>query len=372
MAPGANRRRGRNTERDRLSIPLHGTIGILGGGQLGRMLALAAAELGFKTHIFAPEADSPAAQVSAAFTQASYEDTAALGAFAAAVDVITYEFENIPAATVRHLARLKPTFPSADALEITQDRLKEKDFVRSLGGGTAPYRAVDSVDDAQAAAAELGLPLVLKTRRFGYDGKGQVIVRRPEDLAAGVAQLGTRDLIAEGFVAFEREVSVVLARGQDGRVAAYPLVENRHEHHILAETIAPADASPALAQAAEALARQIIEKLQYVGVLAVEMFVVGDGVLVNELAPRVHNSGHWTLDACAVSQFEQHIRAICGLALGDPTPHSRAVMRNLLGDDIFQGPTLLAEPNACLHDYGKREARPGRKMGHVTWLYPLK
>lgn len=355
-----------------MSAPPHGTIGILGGGQLGRMLALAAAELGYKVHIYAPETGSPAAQVSASFTQAAYGDTAALDAFAALVDVITYEFENIPAATVRHLAVLCPTFPSADALEITQDRLKEKDFVRNLGGGTAPYRAVDSVDAAQAAAEQLGLPLVLKTRRLGYDGKGQVIVRQLDGLAGAVAQLGGKDLIAEGFVPFDREVSVVLARGQDGTVVTYPLVENRHEHHILAETIAPAEASPALAQAADALARQIIEKLDYVGVLAVEMFVLGEGVLVNELAPRVHNSGHWTLDACAVSQFEQHIRAICGLPLGDPAPHSRAVMRNLLGDDIFQGPALLAEPHACLHDYGKKEARPGRKMGHVTRLYPLK
>lgn len=352
-------------------IPPHRTIGILGGGQLGRMLALAAAELGYRVHIFAPEADSPAADVAAAFTRAPYEDTAALDRFAKAVDVATYEFENIPTATVRHLAASIPVFPDADVLGITQDRLREKDFVTAAGAKTTAYAPVDSVGDAVAAAKTLGLPLVLKTRRFGYDGKGQRIVRDAEEIAPAVAALGGVNLIAEAFVVFEREVSVVIARGQDGAMAAYPVVENRHEHHILAETIAPADVSYKLAAVADAVARAIAEKLRYVGVLAVEMFVVGDEVLVNELAPRVHNSGHWTIDACAVSQFENHIRAICGLPLGVAAPHSRAVMQNLLGEDIGRYAEFLAEPNARFHDYGKREARAGRKMGHVTRLYPL-
>lgn len=352
-------------------IPPHSTIGILGGGQLGRMLALAAAELGYKVHIFAPEADSPAADVAAEFTCAPYEDIAALDRFAAAVDVATYEFENIPTATVRHLAASIPVFPDSDALEITQDRLREKEFVSTAGAKTTAYAAVDSVADAVAAAEKLGLPLVLKTRRFGYDGKGQRIVRDKSEIAPAVTALGGVNLIAEAFVAFEREVSVIIARGQDGAMAAYPVAENRHEHHILAETIAPADASPQLAASADQVARAVAGKLRYVGVLAVEMFVLGEEVLVNELAPRVHNSGHWTIDACAVSQFENHIRAICGLPLGSPAPHSRAVMQNLLGDDIGRYAEFLAEPNARFHDYGKREARAGRKMGHVTRLYPL-
>ncbi|WP_274944570.1 5-(carboxyamino)imidazole ribonucleotide synthase [Govanella unica] len=346
-------------------------IGIMGGGQLGRMLAQAAAELGYRCHIYAPAGDNPAFAVAAEATVADYSDGEALAAFAAKVDVVTYEFENIPVEAVELLAAIRPVFPDARALGVTQDRMAEKDFITAAGGRTAPYAAVDTVRDAEAAMAKFGLPLVLKTRRFGYDGKGQVIVREAAALGDAVAKLGTTGLIAEGFVSFERELSVVLARGQDGAIAAYPLVENRHVDHILDETIAPAEASPELLQKAEAVARAIIAELKYVGVLAVEMFVTGDGIIVNELAPRVHNSGHWTMDACAVGQFEQHIRAICGLPLGDPRPHSRAVMKNLLGDDIGRWAEFLGEPGLCFHNYGKAEPRPGRKMGHVTRLTPF-
>lgn len=360
-----------NKAKSVIVTPPRKTIGILGGGQLGRMLAQAAAEFGYRCHIYAPAGDNPAFEVAAEATIGAYDDHAALARFAATVDVVTYEFENIPVPAVELLAATRPVFPDARALGVTQDRLAEKDFINGAGGRTAPYAAVDSLADAEAAMARLGLPLVLKTRRFGYDGKGQVIVREAASLAAAVTRLGTTGLIAEGFVPFEREVSVVLARGQDGAVAAYPLVENRHVDHILDETIAPAVADPALLEQARRVATGIITELQYVGILAVEMFVVGDAILVNELAPRVHNSGHWTMDACAVSQFEQHVRAICGLPLGDPRPHSRAVMKNLLGADIDRWREFLDEPGLCFHAYGKAEARPGRKMGHVTRIAPL-
>ncbi len=351
--------------------PPRKTIGILGGGQLGRMLALAAARLGYRCHIYAPEAESPAFDVAAA-TVAGYDDMAALDAFAAAVDVVTYEFENIPVSAVERIAGKTPVFPSADVLRVTQDRLHEKDFCTAAGARTAPYMAVDNAADGEAAAARLGLPLVLKTRRMGYDGKGQILVKTAEELAPAVERLGGRDLIAEGFVRFEREISVVLARGQDGAIAAYPAVENRHRNHILDETIAPAEIAPELAERAVETAGRIAGKLDYVGVIGVEMFVTDDDILINELAPRVHNSGHWTIDACVASQFEQHVRAICGLPLARPEMHSRAVMKNLLGDEIERWRELLPEPLLCFHDYGKREARPGRKMGHVTRLIPLK
>ncbi len=354
-----------------MSLPRGGTIGILGGGQLGRMLALAAAQLGYRCHIYDPDADAPAKQVSAGATTAAYNDEAALAAFAASVDVATYEFENIPVESVRLLGEKISVLPGPQALEVAQDRVAEKDFVRAAGGHTAPYRAVDHEDDARAAAKALGYPFVLKTRRFGYDGKGQAVVEDGEAIAAAMAQLGGENLIAEGFVEFERELSVVLARGASGKVALYPVVENRHKDHILDETVAPADIDDALGELAKSVARAIADRLGYVGVLAVEMFDVDGGVLVNEIAPRVHNSGHWTLDACAMSQFEAHIRAVAGLPFADIGMHSRAVMKNLLGEEILNRDDLLGEPNLCFHDYGKAEAREGRKMGHVTRLYPL-
>ncbi len=349
-------------------------IGILGGGQLGRMIALAAAPLGYRCHIYAPESDPPAAQVSERFTRADYTDIAALQAFAAEVDVVTYEFENIPVEPVAALAQLIPVRPGVDALRITQDRLFEKDFANRHDAPTAPYHAVTSLADLEAAIARLGLPLILKTRRMGYDGKGQVRIDKADQAEAALKQLGSDLLIAEGFIPFEREISVVLARGLDGSIASWGPVENIHRHHILWRSYAPAALDEALMAEANAMARRLAEGLNYVGVLAVEMFVLPENrqrrILVNELAPRVHNSGHWTMDAALTSQFEQHVRAICGLPLGSAERLADAVMENLIGDEVNAWPALLAEPNARLHLYGKAEARPGRKMGHVTRLYP--
>jgi len=346
-------------------------IGILGGGQLGRMLALAAAPLGFRCHVYDPDPGAPAKAVTDLATEAAYTDEAALDAFAASVDVVTYEFENIPVAAVERLTERVPVWPGARALGVAQDRLAEKDFVNSVGGRTAPYYPVESEEDGREAGRRLGYPYVLKTRRFGYDGKGQVKVADSEAVAASVAQVGGKDLIAEGFIPFERELSVVLARGQDGAIRSFPVVENKHRDHILDETIAPADVSAELGGEASRIAETLIRELDYVGVLAVEMFEVEGRVLVNEIAPRVHNSGHWTMDACAVGQFEAHIRAITGLGLPNIGMHSRAVMKNLLGDEIHDRDDLVQEENLRFHDYGKAEARPGRKMGHVTRLYPL-
>ena len=347
------------------------TIGILGGGQLGRMMALAAAALGYRCHIYCPEADSPAAQVSAAATVAAYDDRAALDRFAAEIDVATLEFENIPVATVDHVARKVAVHPGAGVLRITQDRLLEKDFIRKAGGGTADYAAVDSLGDLQAALKRLGAPAILKTRRMGYDGRGQVKIGSVAEAEAAWQQLAPQPCILEAFVPFAAECSVIVARGQDGATAAYVPVENRHEHHILSATLAPARLAPATMQAADALARRIAGELGVIGLLAVELFVGADGgILVNELAPRVHNSGHWTIEGCHTSQFEQAIRCAAGLPLGDPAAHCDAIMRNLIGSQIDDVPALLADPRAKVHLYGKTEARPGRKMGHVTWRYP--
>lgn len=351
------------------------TIGILGGGQLGRMIAMAAARLGYRCHIYAPEADQPAAQVCERVTRADYTDTAALEAFAGAVDVVTYEFENIPVEPVTMLADLVPVRPGVAALRITQDRLFEKDFCNKHDAPTAPFRAVSSLKDLEAAIAQLGLPLILKTRRMGYDGKGQRRIDRADQAAQAYAELRSDLLIAEGFVPFEKEISVVLARGLDGSIESFGAVENIHRHHILWRSFAPAGIDAGLATKAEAMARRLAQGLDYVGVLAVEMFVVpeasGARVVVNEMAPRVHNSGHWTLDAAITSQFEQHVRAVCGLPLGSAARLADAVMENLIGDEVDAWPSLLAEPGSKLHLYGKAEARPGRKMGHVTRLYPL-
>jgi 5-(carboxyamino)imidazole ribonucleotide synthase len=346
------------------------TIGILGGGQLGRMLAMAAARLGYHCHIFAPEADPPAAEVAQRFTRADYTDAAAMAAFATACSVVTYEFENIPLAPVAAVAGLVPVRPGVDALRITQDRIFEKDFCNSRDIPTAPWRKVGSVADLEAAIDALGLPLVLKTCRMGYDGKGQVKLTKREDAAAAFAALKSDHLIAEGFVAFRRELSVVLARGLDGSIASWGPVENIHRDHILWRTHAPAAFAPALAAEAERIAASLAEGLGYVGVLAVELFDCGDRILVNEMAPRVHNSGHWTMDGAVTSQFEQHIRAICGLPLGSSESLYDTVMENLIGEEINDWPRLLAEPAAKLHLYGKAEARPGRKMGHVNRLFP--
>ncbi|WP_375463229.1 5-(carboxyamino)imidazole ribonucleotide synthase [uncultured Methylobacterium sp.] len=354
------------------------TLGIVGGGQLGRMIALAAAGYGLKVHVYCPDADSPAFDVAALATCAAYDDAEALTRFARSVDVVTYEFENIPRGTADLLARHAPLHPSAAALATTQDRLAEKDFVNRLGIPTAPFRAVDTPDDLARALDAIGRPAVLKTRRFGYDGKGQRIIRTEadSDRNALFAEFGGAPLILEGFVGFEREVSVVAARAADGGFAAYDLCENEHRDHILAATRVPAPGlSSETARAALAMAQRIADALDYVGVLAVEMFLVrapdgSEGLVVNEIAPRVHNSGHWTIEGARTSQFAQHVRAICGWPLGDAsrTGGMRVEMRNLIGGEAEAWSTLLAEPGAHLHLYGKGEARPGRKMGHVTRL----
>ncbi|MCS0497527.1 5-(carboxyamino)imidazole ribonucleotide synthase [Ancylobacter sp. MQZ15Z-1] len=350
------------------------TIGILGGGQLARMIALAAAPLGLKTHIFAPAGDNPAFQVADAHSSAAYDDLAALEAFARTVDVVTYEFENVPVATAGHLESFVPVHPGPRALGITQDRLEEKSFVAGLGIRTAPFAAVDDEAGLEAALATVGRPAVLKTRRFGYDGKGQVMIREGDDASAAFAAIGRHPAILEGFVPFEREVSVVAARTADGRFAAYEVTENEHRHHILHRSTVPADVTPAVEASASAIARHIGGALGYVGVFAVELFLVVEGgeqaVIVNEIAPRVHNSGHWTLDGAVTSQFEQHVRAIAGWPLGAVERLGRVEMTNLIGDEADTWHEVLAEPGAHLHLYGKAEARPGRKMGHVTRIRP--
>jgi 5-(carboxyamino)imidazole ribonucleotide synthase len=350
-----------------------GTIGILGGGQLGRMTAMAAARLGYRCHVLAPEAEAPAADVAAAWTRADYGDDAALDRFAAAVDVATLEFENVPVAALERLARRVPVRPGPGVLAVTQDRVAEKDRLRAMGAPVTGYAPVDGPADLGRALRAFGGRGVLKTTRLGYDGKGQLLLGGPgggPSPEEALARLGGPPLILEAFVDFALELSVVTARGTDGRQASYPAVENRHERHILATTTAPARVPPEVAAEAVALAERIAGGLGVVGLLAVEMFLTRDGrLLVNELAPRPHNSGHWTIDACAVSQFEQQVRAVCGLPLGDPAPLADAVMENLIGaEGVARWPELLAEPGARLHLYGKGEARPGRKMGHVTRL----
>jgi 5-(carboxyamino)imidazole ribonucleotide synthase len=347
------------------------TIGILGGGQLGRMTALAAARLGYRTHVFAGEDDAPAAQVSSAATIAPFSDASAVARFAAAVDVATCEFENVPAAAVRRVAAKRPVLPMPAIIETTQHRLREKDFLLSIGVATTEYREIPGPEALPAASRELGLPAILKTVRFGYDGKGQVMLTRETGPAEAWHRMGGTLGILESFVDFACEISVIVARGHDGSIAAYPAVENRHRNHILHTTLAPATVAPETAAEADAIARHIAERFDLVGLLAVEMFVTRDGkILVNELAARPHNSGHWTIDACLTSQFEQLVRAICSLPLGSTERHSDAVMTNLIGRDVAKWRAALDEPGAKLHLYGKNTIRPGRKMGHVTKLLP--
>lgn len=349
------------------------TIGILGGGQLARMLALAAAPLGLGVHVYAPEADSPAFAVVARHTVARYDDEAALAAFAATVDAVTYEFENIPVETVRFLEARVAVRPGARALQVAQDRLEEKSLARRLGALTAPYAAVLTADDLTRALGDIGAPAVLKTTRLGYDGKGQAKIRTAADAGAALAAMNGQQAILEGFIDFRLEISVVAARGHDGAFAAFDPTENEHRNHILHRSIAPANVTSATAERAVAIARSIADALDYVGVLGVEFFVVGAGaaerLIVNEIAPRVHNSGHWTQDGAVTSQFEQHMRAVAGWPLGAPTRLGAAAeMINLIGDEVDQWATLSADPRAKLHLYGKRESRPGRKMGHVNRL----
>jgi 5-(carboxyamino)imidazole ribonucleotide synthase len=346
------------------------TIGILGSGQLGRMLALAAARLGFRCHIFAPDRDSPAFDVVRESTRADYDDEQALARFAENVDVVTYEFENIPAETAAFLAPLVPVLPDPKVLATTQDRVAEKDFILGLGIGTAPYAAVATAAELSDALDRIGRPAVLKTRRFGYDGKGQAAITKEIAPEAAWREVGAQPSILEAFVPFAREVSVVAARAADGRVECFDLTENEHRDHILKVSRVPAAVSDATAHEARRIAETIAHRFGYVGVLAVEMFVLRDGaLLVNEIAPRVHNSGHWTLDGASVSQFEQHIRAVAGWPLAKPIRKGRVEMTNLIGHEVDDYRKWLIIPGTAVHLYGKIAVRPGRKMGHVTRLF---
>lgn len=361
------------TTPDLPALPPGSTIGILGGGQLGRMLALAAARLGLKTHIYCPDPDSPAFDVTPLKTVAGYGDETALAAFADAVDVVTYEFENVPAATAEFLAARKPLRPGANALAISQDRLAEKRFISSRNIAVAPFRPVETLADLETAIAELGLPAVLKTTRMGYDGKGQRIIRKAEEAAAAFAALSPKPLVLEAFIPFEKEISVVVARNGQGEVRPFDAAENVHADHILKTSTVPADIPPMLARQAAMAATAIVIALDYVGVLGVEFFVVpGESrpsLLVNEIAPRVHNSGHWTEAVCVTDQFEQHIRAVAGWPLGDPTRLADVVMENLIGAEADDLADRLG-PGLRPHLYGKAESRPGRKMGHINRVMP--
>ncbi|MBC7131603.1 MAG: 5-(carboxyamino)imidazole ribonucleotide synthase [Roseovarius sp.] len=342
------------------------TIGILGGGQLGRMLSVAASRLGFKTCIYEPAADCPASHVSQAHIKAGYDDAAALTRFGESVDVITYEFENIPAEALDLLEGLAPVRPGRRALKASQDRLVEKAFLSDIGLTTAPFAAVDDADDLAEALADIGTPGLLKTRRLGYDGKGQARINAPEEAGAALAAMNGHPAIYEGFIDFSHEVSVIAARGLSGEVACYDPGENVHEGGILRSTTVPARLSAAQRADAVLLAGRILNALGYVGVMGVELFVTPAGLIVNEIAPRVHNSGHWTQAGCAIDQFEQHIRAVAGWPLGDGARHSDVVMENLIGSDMDRLPELMRDPRASLNLYGKAEVREGRKMGHVN------
>ena len=347
-------------------LPQGANIGILGGGQLGRMLAVAASRLGLKAHIFEPGANPPAGQVADQVTTASYEDEAALRRFAQSVDVITYEFENIPTSALDILEQIRPIHPGRRALAISQDRLSEKEFLTGLGLKVAPYANVTSAAEAEAAAQSIGTPSILKTRRMGYDGKGQVRLKNVSDMEQAWQAMQGAPSVLEGFINFSHEVSVIAARASDGQVACYDPGENVHREGILHSTTVPASLSAAQRMDAVLLAGQILNALDYVGVMGVELFVTADGLIVNEIAPRVHNSGHWTQNGCDICQFEQHIRAVAGWPLGDGSRHSDMRMENLIGADMDRVPELR-KTNAALHLYGKSEVKPGRKMGHVNF-----
>ncbi len=351
-------------------LPQGAVIGILGGGQLGRMLSVAAARLGYRTHIYEPAQNPPAADVAHHVTTAPYSDHHALTAFAAGVDVITYEFENIPTAALDLLEARRPIRPGRRALAISQDRIAEKDFLSGLGLTTAAYHPVQTTADLDQALARIGTPAILKTTRLGYDGKGQARIKTAADADAAFAAMQGAPAVLEAFIDFTHEVSVIAARGLSGDVSAYDPGENVHKSGILHTTTVPARLSTAQRSDAVLIAARILAALDYVGVLGVELFVTPGGFIVNEIAPRVHNSGHWTQNGCAVDQFEQHIRAVAGWPLGDGSRHADVKMLNLIGDDITQLPDLARQSGTALHLYGKTEARAGRKMGHVNHILP--
>ena len=349
-------------------LPTGATIGILGGGQLGRMLAVAAARLGLRTHIFEPGANPPAADVAHSVTTAPYDDTAALKAFARSVDLVTYEFENIPTEALDTIEAITPIHPNRRALGTSQDRLVEKNFLQDIGLKVAPFADITDAASLDAAIATIGTPAILKTRRFGYDGKGQSRLRSADDAATALADMAGAPAVLEGFIDFTLEISIIAARNPQGEVACYDPGENVHRDGILHTTTVPATIPASLRTDAVLLAAKILNTLDYVGVMGVELFVTPQGLVVNEIAPRVHNSGHWTQNGCAVDQFEQHIRAIAGWPLGDGSRHSDVVMENLIGDDMDRVPELAREAACALHLYGKVETKPGRKMGHVNWI----
>lgn len=355
------------------ALPAGSVIGILGGGQLGRMLAMAAARLAYKVIVFDPDPDAPAAQVANRHIVAGYADKAALADFAKACDVVTYEFENVPVETAEQIALVTPVFPKPNALKAAQDRLSEKEFLTTAGAETAPFQAVERFAELSDALQAFGGQGILKTRRLGYDGKGQAVLNGADarQVAAAFAALGGKGLILEGYVPFSAEISVIAARSPTGAFAAYDPPQNTHESGILARSAVPSGLPREVEQTAIATTKAIVDALGYVGVIGVEFFVLESGkLIVNEFAPRVHNSGHWTEAACAISQFEQHIRAISGLPLGVTQRHSNCVMENLIGSEIIRLEQLAAEPNVLVHLYGKAEPRPGRKMGHFTRLSP--
>ena len=349
------------------------TLGILGGGQLGRMSAIAAAELGIRVHIYCPDEDSPAGQVAVRTFTGSYDDKNKLKAFADSVDVVSYEFENIPVDTVRYIGGYKSVYPDGKLLEIAQNRISEKRFLNDIGIPTTRWLPIRSASDIEEALRETELDeAILKTTRFGYDGKGQLVHRAGDDPKKSWKRLGSRELILEEPVDFDCEVSVIVARDKKGQSALYGPVRNEHKNHILWQSTVPASVPDKTAKQARGIALLLAAKVDLVGVLGLEMFVARDGrILANEIAPRTHNSGHWTIDACAVSQFEQHVRTVCGLPVGSPERHSDAVMTNLLGGDVRKMARWYATKDACIHLYGKNEVRAGRKMGHVTVLRPL-
>jgi 5-(carboxyamino)imidazole ribonucleotide synthase len=347
-------------------LPVGSAIGILGGGQLGRMLSVAASRLGYRTHILEPAEAAPAGQVSDKLITAQYTDLEVLARFAKGVDVVTYEFENVPTEALDALDAVCPIRPGRTALAISQDRLTEKQFLQEQGLKTAPFADIAQLADLQEALGRIGVPAILKTRRFGYDGKGQVSLRSDIDAETALAELSGAPAILEGFIDFSHEISVIAARGLDGSVACFDPGENVHREGILRTTTVPARLSPAQRSDAVLIAAKILNALDYVGVLGVELFVTGEGLVVNEFAPRVHNSGHWTQNGCAIDQFEQHIRAITGWPLGDGGRHADVLMENLIGDDLDRLPEIGRDSAASLHLYGKPDVRPGRKMGHVN------
>ncbi|WP_417272972.1 5-(carboxyamino)imidazole ribonucleotide synthase [Celeribacter halophilus] len=347
-------------------LPSGATIGILGGGQLGRMLSVAASRLGFKTHIFEPGANPPAGHVAELVTTAAYEDEAALRAFAESVDVVTYEFENVPTSALDLIESIVPIRPNRRALAVSQDRVTEKTFLAELGLQVAPFAPVETAAELDAALAKIGTPAILKTRRFGYDGKGQARIMAPDDAEQAFADMAGAPAILEGFVDFSHEVSVIAARGQAGDISCFDPGENVHKSGILHTTTVPARLSPAQRTDAVLLAAKILNALDYVGVMGVELFVTSGGLVVNEIAPRVHNSGHWTQNGCVIDQFEQHIRAVVGWPLGDGKRHSNVEMLNLIGDDVERIPEFAKDGSVAIHLYGKADVKPGRKMGHVN------